>query len=123
MPTRLAIAVTCWALLACGAPPREAAPLPTEPVGGPAPTDMKVTPRGLQMEFGPGVGRSQALRFAWGCWFVDSKNPRVGGLTCPIEIDELHIDVAEGPYGVTLMLRLGDPVAQEALQTWYETRP
>ncbi len=111
------------ALFACGPAPREVAPLPAEPVGGLAPDRMNITPRGLQLRFGPGVQRTQALRFAWGCWFVESDHPRLGGLACPIEIGELHIDVAEGPHGVTLMLRLGDTRSQEALRTWYETRP
>jgi len=82
---------------------------------------MSVTPSGLQMEFGPGVARSQALRFAWGCWFEESDNPRTGGLRCPVSIGQLHIDVDEGPAGVTLMLRLGDARVADQLRNWYET--
>ena len=128
MRTPCSLIVTALLALGCSAGPPTQAPIPSglpaapvaeaTPVVAPVP-EMEVTSQGLRMSFAPAVERTEALRFAWNCWFDEGENPRVGGLRCPMQIGRLHIDVAEGPGGVMLMLRIGDAQSAHQLRDWY----
>lgn len=110
-------------LLALGGCSRERMPSTLAPPAGeavPFPR-MEPTPEGLEMTFDPRVREQEALRYVFRCRAVDpADNPRLARLSCPVDLDELKIDVAEGPAGTTLMIYTGDPGISEALRRWFE---
>ncbi len=76
----------------------------------------------LKMDFAPEVRRTEALKWAWSCQVVDEPNPRLDGVVCPLRVGILTIDVAEGPAGVSLTLRLGDARQAASLRDWYREK-
>lgn len=101
-------------LMACGASPR---PEPAEVVADR--TSYTVVPSGLQLVF-PQVDAQEARRQVFSCRFnPPSDNPRLAGIQCPVDLGGAHVEVDEGPAGVTVMIRIGARPAQ-LLRDWYQ---
>ena len=92
---------------------------PADP--GAAPIEsMEFSDDGLRLQFGPRVERSKAVARVLRCQLVtDPENPRMDRVACPVDIGNVHIDVAEGPVGVALTLKV-DLEDAKALATWFE---
>lgn len=73
----------------------------------------------VEFDFPPGTSRSQAMQTVLRCDVRTTDNPREPWLDCPVDIGKLRIDVAEGPRGLTLMVRVGDSKSAEDLRSWY----
>lgn len=87
------------------------------------PRSIELADEDLELIFPPGVQREQALRFVAQCYAVDPEdNPNLARLECPVRFGPTTVDVAEGPAGTSLMLRIGNRSQSEALRRWMEEK-
>ncbi len=114
------LAAAALVLTACGGP--RPSPM-VDPDEGAVPAAHRpayaILDEGLQMHFDPHVRRQEALEFAWSCFLLEAED-HPAGLVCPLKVKRMHIDVAEGPAGVSLVVRVGDPATANDLRAWYE---
>lgn len=81
---------------------------------------VDATDGGLEVQFGEGVQRREAIGTLFHCHEIHTDNPRLPTMVCPMNLGPFTLNVAEGPVGVTLMLSTDDDRVTEALHQWYE---
>ena len=82
---------------------------------------MEVDPKGLRMNFEPGVLQRDAVHAVFHCQLTGGpEQPELPpGLVCPLDLGAVKIDVGETPAGTSLLIHTGSVQQSEALRQWY----